>query len=112
MKFEFSLKVPKKIKDEIAHKAKMDFVRLAVKEATATMQQKAQELVPVQTGFLKRSISQEIMDDGFTGHVYASAEYSASVEYGTRKRRPKPYMRPAFKVAKYQFIKRLREVKK
>lgn len=63
----------------------------------------AKALCPVDTGFLKSSISREITADTFAGsggafggEVGPTASYGAYVEYGTSRMGPEPYMGPAF----------------
>lgn len=63
----------------------------------------AKRLCPVDTGFLKNSISREISADTFAGsggsfggEVGPTAAYGAYVEYGTSRMGPEPYMGPAF----------------
>jgi HK97 gp10 family phage protein len=54
----------------------------------------AQQLVPVDTGFLQSSIYYQMIDQG-TVEVGAEAEYASYVEFGTYKMAPQPYLRPA-----------------
>lgn len=53
----------------------------------------ARLLVPVDTGYLKGSITKG--GAGGAWFVEAAAHYSSFVEYGTRKMRAQPYLRPA-----------------
>ncbi|MDI9497259.1 MAG: HK97 gp10 family phage protein [Bacillota bacterium] len=71
-------------------------VKKVVQYHTAEVHRKAVEKVPVDTGFLKRSIQIRIFDGGMTGAVQAYADYAGYVEYGTRFMEAQPYMRPAF----------------
>ena len=58
----------------------------------------ARELVPVDTGFLRSSISADT--DGFSFcECEAFAEYAQYVEYGTWKMRAQPYFEPALEMA-------------
>lgn len=58
----------------------------------------ARELVPVDTGFLRSSISADT--DGFSFcECEAFAEYAQYVEYGTWKMRAQPYFEPALEEA-------------
>ena len=54
---------------------------------------RANELVPVKTGFLKSSI--QVLIEGDNIVVGAFAPYAGFVEFGTSKMPPKPYLRPA-----------------
>lgn len=64
-----------------------------VKETASKIQNEAMRTVPVDTGNLKRSIMLNISNDGQTATVTATADYSAYVEYGTRKMTARPFMR-------------------
>lgn len=62
------------------------------------MQQKAQRLAPVDTGFLKRNIHLNFVISGleFTATVSGDANYDPYQEYGTRFQPGKPHIRPAY----------------
>jgi HK97 gp10 family phage protein len=53
----------------------------------------AQQIVPVRTGFLRSSIGYEVADG--TLIIRATAKYAAYVEWGTRRARAQPYIRPS-----------------
>jgi HK97 gp10 family phage protein len=88
----------------------------SVEAACTTIQQRAQELCPVDTGALRESIAVEIDASGKTvvGRVVAGVDYAEYVEFGTGSRgdpavphRPdwpgmpaQPYMRPALDESK------------
>ncbi|HML56575.1 MAG TPA: HK97 gp10 family phage protein [Solidesulfovibrio magneticus] len=57
----------------------------------------AQALVPVRTGKLKASIAAGTERDGIviTGYVEAGVKYAPYVEFGTKDRAAKPFLRPA-----------------
>lgn len=69
----------------------------ATGKAIVDVQAHAQAIVPVDTGYLKSSISTEVSRDGSTvrGEVGPTANYGAYVELGTSRMRAQPYMRPA-----------------
>lgn len=56
----------------------------------------ARNLVPVDTGALKQSISLDVVkeDGSYAAYIGSDIEYAADVEYG-RKGRPQPYLNPA-----------------
>ena len=83
-------------------------VKKIVRVNGSEMQQKAQRLVPVDTGTLKRSITLEITDGGMAAEVEPHTEYAAYVEYGTRKMAAQPYIKPAFEEQSKQFEKDMR----
>lgn len=66
-----------------------------VSKATFSIEAKAKTLVPVRTGTLRRSIHSIFEAGGLRGIVGPSVEYGKYVEFGTRRRAAKPYMRPA-----------------
>lgn len=72
----------------------------------AEMQQKAQQLAPVDTGFLKRSINLNFENKivTFSSVVSGNANYDAYQEYGTRYMPGTPHIRPAFFYQKQKFI--------
>jgi HK97 gp10 family phage protein len=61
--------------------------------AAVVVAERAVELVPVDTGELRGSISHRRMGDGWA--VVASAPHASYVEYGTSKMAAQPYLRPA-----------------
>lgn len=73
----------------------------------AMLTQKAQERAPVDTGFLKRSITMSVESGNkrVTATIKAYAEYAPYVEFGTRFNRAQPFMRPAYNIQKVQFKK-------
>lgn len=84
-------------------------IRRVVAQNTSEMQSRAQDLCPVDTGTLKRSIMLELEDGGMTGVVKATAHYAEYVELGTRPMKAQPYMKPAFDAQKDQFISDLKK---
>jgi HK97 gp10 family phage protein len=61
---------------------------------------RAQELAPVRTGFLKENIV--ATQEGTNVAVEAQAPYSGYVEYGTSKQPAQPFLRPAVDEYKHQ----------
>jgi HK97 gp10 family phage protein len=53
----------------------------------------AQQIVPVRTGFLRSTIQYTVADGVLI--VRATAPYAFWVEFGTRRMRARPYIRPA-----------------
>ncbi len=60
----------------------------------------------------KRSINMAIDDNGFTGTVKPSTEYSVYLEYGTRYMSAQPFMKPSFLVQKTKFINDMKRLMK
>ena len=79
-------------------------VKSIVRYHTSDLNRRAQVKVPVDTGFLKRSIRLSIEGGGLTGKVTAHADYAGYVEKGTRFMRAQPYMEPALNEVKEGFI--------
>lgn len=55
----------------------------------------AKEVVPVDTGNLRNSITHATEDNGHTVVIGSNVEYAPYVELGTRRMKAKPYLRPA-----------------
>lgn len=55
----------------------------------------AQEIVPVRTGMLKKSIQSTYTITPFVGTVSVGQPYGKYVEFGTWKMRAQPFMRPS-----------------
>jgi HK97 gp10 family phage protein len=68
----------------------------AVIKTLADIEGDAKNIVAVDTGYLKNSISREITADTFAGAVGPTAFYGEFVEYGTSRMEPQPFMGPAF----------------
>jgi HK97 gp10 family phage protein len=67
---------------------------LVVDKVGHDMQGSAQEYCPVDTGFLKSSISLDVVGLGF--ELGPTAEYGEYVELGTSRMSPEPYLGPAY----------------
>lgn len=72
--------------------------RTIIQKGVQDIKRDAQTAAPVDTGFLKGSITYEtrVLSTSVVGEVGPSAEYGAFVEYGTSRSGPQPYMGPAF----------------
>lgn len=55
----------------------------------------AKQIVPVDTGRLRNSITHEVNSREKAAYIGTNVEYAPYVELGTRGRKPKPYLRPA-----------------
>lgn len=86
-------------------------VGVIVRKAAFDVEANAKAVVPVDTGTLKNSITTEFPTK--TSAIIAPhTEYAVFVEYGTRRRTAKPYMRPAAEKVAPAFLeacKRLEE---
>lgn len=111
MKIEMKTTGLNKLMADLEKATKLEAVQETVKHYTAEVQRQSARNSPVITGFLKRSIILELLDDGLTGHVVAEAEYAPIVELGSRYRKAKPFMRSAHNSVVPQFIAELRKIK-
>ena len=68
-----------------------------MKDACHLVEASAVEKVPVDTGYLKGTITNKVTKKGSTidGWVYATAEYAPFIELGTYKMQAKPFLYPA-----------------
>ena len=67
-----------------------------IEKAANTVKEQAQSRVPVDTGALKSSIVVQKVKELFW-RVQSDKQYAKYVEYGTSKRSPHPFFRPALK---------------
>lgn len=69
----------------------------ALRKTGVDIQAGAQMRAPVDTGYLRSSISMDAGRDGDTYRVEVgpTANYAGHVENGTSRQRPQPYLRPA-----------------
>lgn len=89
---------------------KTDGIQKAVKLNGSEMERTMKNVSPVDTGFLRRSITSSI--SSYEARVEPTAEYAAYVEYGTRKRYATPFVRPAMKMQEPKFIKDINDLLK
>lgn len=68
--------------------------------------QAAREIVPVETGALRGSITSNAQ--GLSAAATAAAPHAAMVEYGTSRMAPRPYMYPAAQAARGDFFGAMR----
>jgi len=100
---------------QVIRKAARDYPKLLrsttdkfLTEAGIVVQRDAKELVPVDTGNLKGSITHRV--DGNAAIVGTNVEYAEHVEYGTVRSQAKPYMRPAIDANRRKLIKRFAQM--
>ena len=110
-----------KLDAHLLNSLQLDAVKEAVKVHGANLQKRAKELCPVGSpetthkpgyvgGTLRRSISTELTDNGFTSETEPHTEYAGYVEWGTRYMNAQPYMRPAFEEVSPQFISDIKKI--
>lgn len=78
-------------------------VKQVVTNTALQIESDAKYLAPVDTGHTRRNITTEVKDGGMAAEVYANAEYSIYVEFGTSKQNAQPFMTPAFVQNKEKF---------
>lgn len=73
------------------------FARDLVEELADRAAERARQIVPVESGDLRDSIEGDVVLDsrGFTGRVNAFDWKAHFVEFGTVRRRARPFIRPA-----------------
>lgn len=89
-------------------KIKLDINNASVKfliRATNLVQRDAKLLVPVDTGNLRVSIVKAVDNNKLEGSVSTNTEYAPSIEFGTRRQRAQPFMRPALNDNKANILK-------
>lgn len=69
-----------KWKDDI-----IEDIKRVVVETAATIEATAKALAPVDSGYLRQSITTEIIDGGLKAKVTVDASYAIFIEYGTRR---------------------------
>lgn len=83
----------------------------AVRKAALDIEAGAKQIVPVDTGALKNSI-QTVNRGALSARVQTGVEYAPFVEYGTRRRTAKPYLRPAVEAVKPAFLAAMKQITK
>lgn len=75
----------------------LGFAEVVVRKSTADVERDAKILAPVDTGFLRSSISSDVQSDhdSVQGSIGPTADYGEYVETGTSRNAPQPYMGPA-----------------
>ena len=79
--------------------------QLVVAKTAHDIEADAKSLAPVDTGMLRNSISTTIGAGGLSAEIGQTASYAAHVEFGTRRMRPQPFMRPAAERRAEPFVK-------
>lgn len=91
------------LQKKLRENATLDDVKHVVKSNTVSMNKNMQNLAPVDTGNMKRSITSELTDGGLTGTTQPHTDYAGYVEYGTRFQAAQPFVKPTFDVQKKVF---------
>ena len=99
----FKLSGINQLEKALKKSANLDDIKNVVKMNGAELQTNAQKKASVDTGFMKRSITIEIIDGGMTAKIVSMAEYSAYVNYGTRFQTANPFMTNSYDIQKLKF---------
>lgn len=105
-----SIRGIKDLEAKLKRNATLNDVKKIVKLNGAEMNKAAVRKVPVDSGFLKRSIIFQMSDNGFSAGSIAQAHYAPYVEYGTRFMAAQPFMYPSYLAQKNQFLADLRRL--
>ena len=70
--------------------------RAAPKRVADEVVAEAKRLVPVDSGYLKSTITSRSLTAGKEAEVFVGAPYAGYVEYGTYKMAAQPFLNPAF----------------
>lgn len=81
-----------------------------VKQATLQTERNAKQLAPVDTGYMRNSISSTFTHGGLVGTVTSNAEYALFVEFGTTTQPAQPFMFPSFHQNMQQFLDNLQRL--
>lgn len=110
MNIDSFIKVIERQPKEFKKEAKKIILNTAVE-----MNRDMSERVPVDTGYLRRTIGHELNDNGMSckvgANIHGKAEYASYVEYGTRYQRSQPYFNPAFDKAEKEFKQKVKGLK-
>lgn len=112
MKTSMSFKGVDQLVKHLDKAASLKDVQHVVKSNGANLTKKMQQLAPLDTGYLKRSIKMSLTDGGFSAEVGPYANYASYLEYGTRKMTKKPFIKPSFNIQKEVFIRDLERLMK
>lgn len=98
--------------NHVINAQKLDDIKKIVRQNLSDMARFSARVVPVKTGFLKRSLTTQITDNGLTGIANYYADYSPYQEYGTRWISGKFYMKRGFDNVASKFIDEIERVMK
>ena len=82
-----------------------------LRKTAFSIEAKAKELAPVDTGVLRNSIQTKI-ESPTKATVGTNVEYAAHQEFGTRHQKGKPFLTPAADEAKKEFQKEVRQIER
>ena len=95
------MKVNVKVNNEGVEELKRELIPF-ISEVTDAAVEAAKDLVPVDSGNLQASIQSKQVDES-TFAYYSDVEYALYVEFGTRFKGAKPYLRPAIDIVRSRY---------
>lgn len=98
--------------NHVVNAQKLDDIKKIVRTHLASMSRFSARVVPVKTGFLKRSLTTQITDGGLTGIATYYADYAPYQEYGTRWISGKFYLKRGFDSIVSDFMSDIEKVMK
>jgi HK97 gp10 family phage protein len=81
-----------------------------VKTATLKTEADAKLLAPVDTGYMRNSITSTFSSGGMVGTVSVGAEYGLFVEFGTSRQPAQPFIFPSFHSNVQEFLANLQRL--
>lgn len=91
--------------------AKLDVrAAIVVRRAAIAIQADAQAMAPVDTGFLKSSITTTVEPDGLSADIGPEADYGRHVEEGTYRMAAQPYLVPALERQADGFVQAMEQI--
>jgi HK97 gp10 family phage protein len=95
------------LRSDEANKKLLEEASRALNDAASSMAGLAQQLAPVDTGYMRDHIlqTQEATESNLESIVESQADYSLYVEFGTVNMDAQPFFTPAFESAKRQLDK-------
>lgn len=78
-------------------------IKLIVSKYGADLEVCMSDKAPVDTGYLMGSVTLSIKKGGYTAEVEPTAQYASYVEYGTRRMKAQPFVKPSYELIKPRF---------
>lgn len=95
---------------ELSAQAASQTVRKVVRKSTFAIERGAKLRAPVDTGFLRNSITSEFEGGGLVSEVGPEANYGIFIELGTHRMAAQPYLGPAFDEVEPSFLAAIAQV--
>lgn len=89
--------------------SKIQGVKEIVNKTAASVNRKAKQKAPVDTGRLRSSIQMEAFKGGLAVEVGTNVKYAPYVEFGTRRMRAQPYLFPAWEEERRNYENKIKK---